>query len=540
VAGRLRGLAPRLIVALTLLVAVVDGIYGWISVVSQEQQLVGEVVNGADQLSRSIASATWHAMRADRRADAYEVMATIAKNPDVERIRIINKAGVVAFSTDGEAGVRVSKAAEECAVCHAAPKTLVVAGPPSRARILRGSDGPRRMGMVTAIYNEPACGTAGCHGTPEEQPMLGVLDVTLDLEHVDRRVEELEHAAVLRAVIRIVLLGGLIFVLTSQLVTKPLRALVAASRAVAEMRLDQPIQVSTTTELAQLERAFNVMRERLQSALLELSALTQNLEREVAARGERLLDAQERLIRSDRMATLGQLCASVAHEINNPLSGVLNLAMIVQRVLGDDGIPPHRIPEVRRYLQQISDETARAGRIVSDLLSFSRRSSPQRAPADLNQIVERAASLVAHKLSLAKVDARLDLAPGLPHVPCDRSQVEQVFLNLLMNSAESMPGGGTVTVRTRVAPDGAAALLDVEDTGSGIPKEVLARIYDPFFSTKEPGKGVGLGLTVVYGIVDAHGGTIDVESEVGRGTCFTVRLPLAPAETDPRAPRDGS
>ena len=143
-------------------------------------------------------------------------------------------------------------------------------------------------------------------------------------------------------------------------------------------------------------------------------------------------------------------------------------------------------------------------------------------------MIERTVALVAHKLSLAHAEAVLDLAPDVPAVPCDRSQLEQVVLNLLMNSVEAMPQGGKVFVRTRVDVPAGAVVIEIEDEGTGIPKEHLSRIFDPFFSTKEAGKGTGLGLTVVYGIVDAHGGTIDVRSTVGKGTTFTVRLPLRP------------
>jgi two-component system, NtrC family, sensor kinase len=236
-------------------------------------------------------------------------------------------------------------------------------------------------------------------------------------------------------------------------------------------------------------------------------------------------------MQTDRLASLGQLSASVAHEINNPVSGVLNLAMLMQRILKDDGIPPARIPEFRKYLGQVIAETTRVGRIVSDLLSFSRRSKPQRSLADLNKIIRSTLSLVAHKAKLAGVELDVRLDDMLPSIPCDSSQIQQVVLNLVMNAMEAtQQKGGHVDVTTSLAPAGAGAILAVTDNGEGIPPENLSKIFDPFFTTKPEGKGVGLGLAVLYGIVEAHGGEVDVRSEVGNGTTFTVRLPLTTPE----------
>ena len=181
------------------------------------------------------------------------------------------------------------------------------------------------------------------------------------------------------------------------------------------------------------------------------------------------------------------------------------------------------------YLARISQETARVGRIVCDLLSFSRRSKPQRSAADLNNLVRTTVSLVGHKLKLNETDVELDLPPGIPAVKCDSSQIQQVILNLVLNAAEATLSrhGGTVKVQTRVSTDGRFVELLVNDNGEGIAPENLRKIFDPFFTTKSEGKGVGLGLAVVYGIIQAHDGDIDVKSKLGEGTVFTVSLPLA-------------
>jgi two-component system NtrC family sensor kinase len=278
------------------------------------------------------------------------------------------------------------------------------------------------------------------------------------------------------------------------------------------------------------------MRDRLGTALGEINQFTQKLEIKVEERTQQLKAAQKKLLHNDRLASLGQLSASVAHEINNPVSGVLNLSMLMQRMLKDDGIPPDRIQEFRKYLSQVVNETARVGRIVSDLLSFSRRSKPQRAPADLNRIVKTTLSLAQHKMKLSNVSVEQNLCENLPLAACDPSQMQQVVLNLLLNAAEATQSKGDRHVRVSTeAADGEVRLV-IADNGEGIQPENLAKIFDPFFTTKSEGKGVGLGLAVSYGIVQEHGGDIEVKSQVGQGATFIVSLPReqpAPAEKPP-------
>jgi C4-dicarboxylate-specific signal transduction histidine kinase len=270
------------------------------------------------------------------------------------------------------------------------------------------------------------------------------------------------------------------------------------------------------------------MRERLKIAVSELNDMQATLESKVDERTQQLKAAQKKLVQSDRLATLGQLAASVAHEINNPVSGVLNLSMLLERLMASGSFPAGREAEFRKYLSMISIETARVGRIVSDLLAFSRRSKPQRAPADLNKLVRMTIGLADHKLKLISADVVLGLQENLPLVECDSSQIQQVLLNLVLNGAQAMQsrGGGKLTIRTRLIPQEESVELCVQDTGEGIAPENLSKIFDPFFTTKAEGKGVGLGLAVLYGIVKAHEGEIEVVSRRNEGTMFTVTLPL--------------
>jgi two-component system, NtrC family, sensor kinase len=523
-----RPLAHKLIVPIAAIIVLVAGISGMLRVAAVERGLRETMILGADQVSRGITSATWHAMLADNRQDAYDVMETIARQPGISRIRIFNKEGRIMFSTVKEPSQSVDKKAEACALCHASAQPLVRVETPSRARVFRSPEGERRLAMITPIYNEPACSNAACHAHPKNQHVLGVLDVAMDLEPVDRQVRGVTNRIMAHTGIEILLISAFVIVLIGLFVTRPIHRLIEANAAVSRMDLDSSVEINSSRELWDLAQSFNAMRERLREAVDEIQRAAQVLEVKVAERTEQLRQAHQRLLQADRLASLGQLAASVAHEINNPLSGVLNFSALMARILGDDGVPAGRVGEFKGYLQRVTEQTARAGRIVSDLLTFSRRSRPHRAPADLNAVVVTTLALVSHKLGLMNVTVERDLAPNLPLIPCDVSQVQQVVLNLVMNAAEATrsKGSGRVRIATSVEDDKGVGLLVIEDDGEGIARENLDRIFDPFFSTKDEGKGVGLGLAVVYGIVESHGGDIEVASTLGQGTAFSVRLPL--------------
>ncbi len=530
-------LALRLILFLTILIVIAEGISGYLTIRTQEEQLLDGMILGADQLSRAITSATWHSMLADHRDDAYNVMRTIALKQGIQLIRIFNKEGRVMFSTAADEQPQVDKNAEACYLCHASDKPLIRVDVPGRARIFRGPSGNRRLAMITPIYNESSCSEAPCHAHSAEIKVLGVLDVALDLDPVDSELAGMKRRVFIETAIHIVIIGVFIVFFIRKFVDVPIQKLMEGTRAVSAMKLDKPVVVATGGELGELAQSFDAMRERLRLAVNEINKFTESLETKVAERTEELNAANQRLLRSDRLASLGQLSASVAHEINNPIFGVLNLASLLQRIIREDGIPPGRVAEVRQHIDRIVDETGRVGRIVADLLAFSRRSKPQRTATDINSIVASSLAIINHKLELMNVEVQKSLAAGMPPVFCDASQIQQVLVNLVMNGAEATQGrtGARVTVETAYESSTGSVLIRVGDNGQGIPPDVLPKIFDPFFTTKEEGKGVGLGLAVVYGIVHAHHGDIEAKSNADSGTVITVTLPRG-EETDGSAP----
>jgi two-component system NtrC family sensor kinase len=391
--------------------------------------------------------------------------------------------------------------------------------------------------MVAPIYNEPSCSNASCHAHQASTKVLGIVDVALRLDPVQKQTRAITLQTIVLTALEVAIGATFVILFTRRFVATPIQQLIEGTQAVSAMELDRPIKITRRSqEIDELVDSFNRMRERLKLAVAELNEMQQTLESKVDERTRQLQVAQRKLIQSDRLATLGQLAASVAHEINNPVSGVLNLSMLLERLMAKGEYPAGREAEFRKYLSLISIETARVGRIVSDLLAFSRRSKPQRAPADLNKLVGTTLGLADHKLKLISAEVVLDLQDNLPLVECDSSQIQQVILNLVLNGAQAMQphGGGKLTIRTRVLTEGEVE-LSVQDTGEGIAPENLSKIFDPFFTTKADGKGVGLGLAVLYGIVKAHEGEVEVTSQRNDGATFTVTLPIKSLNTTPES-----
>src|SRR3954452_2428473 len=411
-----RRLGRKLMLSITVIVIIVAAVSGLVNVKTEERQLLDTMDLGADQLSKAITSATLHAMLDDHRQAAYEVMQTIALKQGIDRIRMFNRAGQIMFSTRPE---------------DPQPATPLQADVAHRVRIRWAPDRHRRLEMLTPIYNEPSCSQAACHAHPAGVKVLGVLDLQLTLELVDREVSSMKYRVLLVTGVEITLIGLFIIYFTRRFLSRPIERLIEGAKAVSHMELDKPIGIDDSSEeIYELASAFDVMRERLRSALGEVNQFTQHLESKVEERTRQLQAAQKKLLHSDRLASLGQLAASVAHEINNPVSGVLNLSMLLERIMKNGQPPPGREEECKRYLARISAETARIGRIVSDLLAFSRRSKPQRSESDINRLGETTVSLVRHKLKLNDTDMQLKLAADLPPVFGDASQLQQVILNL--------------------------------------------------------------------------------------------------------------
>jgi two-component system NtrC family sensor kinase len=302
-------------------------------------------------------------------------------------------------------------------------------------------------------------------------------------------------------------LGGVVLAVVisyvfSRRLSTPVRALVKASRRVAEGDLAARVPVTTRDEIGALANAFNTMAAAL------------------AARDEQLREfTRKKVMESERLAVVGQLAADVAHELNNPLQGIVTYShLLLERMVADD-------PK-RGSVEKIANQAARCATIIRALLDFSRPKKPHKRPVNLCALIDECFSLVEDRALFHNIEVTRDFADCIPEAIVDPAQMQQVFMNLIINAAEAMGGVGRLTVKTRFDLERETIQIAFSDTGHGIDEENLARIFDPFFTTKEVGHGTGLGLAISFGIVKEHGGNITVESQVGAGTTFAIELPL--------------
>ncbi len=527
--GLFRSVSLRLFLTLFGVVAAVFALQAYVNLRSVSQRWSTVLEQCASRTSELIKSGTHYGMLLNRKDEVHLSIIRIAQAPGVAGVRIYDKQGTIIFSADtGEIGRRVDMQAEACVVCHDRSEPLRSVPASSRVRIYRSPGGGRVLGLVSSINNQAECSSAPCHAHSPTQTVLGVLDVMMSLEGADEQLADMRRQTVLWTLLMVAIVGLTTAVFIYRVVRVPVSRLIAGTERVARGDLDTRIHIGTRNQIGRLAESFNRMTEDLGRARSELTEWSEKLERKVVEKTEELGQAHRQIVHMEKMASLGKLSATVAHELNNPLAGILNYSKLVGRCLKDDGPKDDERPEVMRYLDLIQKESRRCGDIVRNLLLFARPAGGEFALQHVNPILERAAMLVHHHTQIAGI--RMDTVPieGNDQLVCDADQLQQALVALLVNAVEAMPQGGSLTLRAE--EDEASVRLSVADTGIGMTPDVQARIFEPFFSTKDGKTGVGLGLAVVYGIVQRHGGRIDVESSVGRGTTFTVRLPRQAAQ----------
>jgi two-component system, NtrC family, sensor kinase len=316
------------------------------------------------------------------------------------------------------------------------------------------------------------------------------------------------------------LIIGITYVMISN-ITRPIGDMVAATHRIAAGRLDQEIQAVGQGELTLLAHSFNGMLASLRTMRADLEEWGRTLEEKVRQRTDEVTAMQVRVAQSERLASLGMLAAGVAHEVNNPLGGILALTALTLEDLPADH-------PSRRNLEVVVQQTERCRDIVKGLLDFSRQSDVTMEELQVNTVLDQTLELVSRQSAFFNVRIERMWTEGLPPITGDRSQLQQVFLNILVNAVQAMDERGAITIRTAVR-DGEVEVA-ITDSGCGIPADVIDRIFDPFFTTREGGRGTGLGLAIAYGIVTRHRGHIHVQSAEGKGTTFILRLPAAAPE----------
>jgi two-component system NtrC family sensor kinase len=491
------------------------------------RQIEHQAVRSNALLAEAIQSTTREAMLMAVPSHAYRSMGDIGRLPGMLRLRVYDKSGRVVFSSlDSETGITVPRSAAPCRQCHAGAQPLSRVPESAKGQVEIVS-GERALASVSPIYNERACSTADCHAHPPGRAVLGLLEIAVSMAPVERDIAAFRYRTLLIAAITVLFLAWFLVMGARAEVVGPVTALVEGTRRVARNELDVEIRVSSRGEMGLLATSFNDMTRSLRGLEQEVHLLMSNLEQQVEDRTADLRAAQEQLLRTEKLSSLGKLSASIAHEINNPLAGILTFAKLVTRKIHDGDLDTEGRDKVLRHLALVEREAYRCSVIVKNLLDFARERPMLVKPADVNQAVDEILTLVDNQAHIQGIEIIRERTP-LPPVMGDFGQLRQAFMNVASNACEAMETGGRLTVRSREVPGELGVEVVFEDTGPGIPEDRLRKIFDPFFTTKE--RGTGLGLSVVYGIVEKHGGSIEVDSEPGKGTRFIIRLRAAAPE----------
>ncbi len=520
----LNRISVRLILSISFILVAIFSIYTYIIVRNLDKYLTEARFQSAYNISDLIKKSTRYSMLLNRREDVHQTIKTLGTEIGVKTINIYNKQGLIIFSTDStEILKKVNVTAEACIVCHNSTVPLQSLTNQNKIRIYKNAENKRVLGLINPIQNEPDCSNAACHAHSPKVKILGVLDVVVTLDELDKIITQNTRNTILSAVLITIAISFFCGLFIIILVNKPMKKLTKGIEEVGKGNLDYKIDVRSKSEFGQMAKRFNEMSEKLNEAYKEIKKWSDTLNDKVNEKTEELKNIYNQVNQIEKLASLGKLSATVAHELNNPLEGILTYSKLIIKKLNAIQ-KDSEYSKMIEYLTLISDESSRCGKIVKDLLLFSHEERDIFAKENLTTIIDKSITLINHHLEIQKISLQKKYPEGGVMINCNAQKIQQALMSLFINSIEAMPHEGTITVKLSIE-DG-QAIIRVIDEGTGISAKDLPHIFEPFYSTKEASKGTGLGLAVVYGIIANHNGQIDVEYTSLKGTTFKIRLPL--------------
>ena len=493
------------------------------TVIRQSGNNIGSIVEGA----------LYHSMLTNDRSALQNTLDVINTLPGIEDVNMYdNQDNLVysAFSSDPSGHHNPN-----CKECHpnintmfpGKEKSFKIVNLDSKCEMSQKDYDYRLLLIKSPILNEKSCYTSACHAHQESDEVLGSFVIRIPLENLDASVQKTSTEFFLMAGLTTFLLATFLLLFTNRKIKIPLNELIKASEAVTKGDKSKRLKLNSTTltDMKMVSSAFNEMLDSLQLATDELQNWSQQLEYKVQKKSEELSEMQSELIHVERIASLGKLASSVAHEINNPLSGVLTYTKLVHKQLLKLKLEEDEKTPLLKYLKVIEEETKRCGDIVKGLLDFSRKDQLDFKTDHLHKILRETYTLMDHQMKMENISFFTDFSAKLDLINCSENQIKQACIAILLNASESVFENGEILIKTN-NPTEDSVQLEIEDNGVGIAPEDIPHVFEPFFSAKEKTNGIGLGLAIVHGIVQNHKGKVEVFSELGKGTTISIILPV--------------
>ena len=486
-----------------------------------------------DNLSSIVESSLYYSMLENDKAMLQRTLDIISTMSGIDEVNMYDDQDSLAYTS---LAMYPDKGVDpNCMNCHSnlsemfpvKEKTYRIIGNTAQCGIYKSGMSPRQLLIRKPILNEKSCYTAACHYHDESEEVLGSLIIKLPLKNLDSVVQESSNDFLILATVITILMVTFLIIFTRKRIKNPLNSIISASEAVSEgnnsIRLD--IKPNLLDDMRKVSLAFNNMLDNIESATKELQNWSHQLEYKVQRKTEELSEAQNELIHVERIASLGKLSSSVAHEINNPLSGILVYTKLVQKLLNNADYYHPKKESMLKHLRFIESETKRCGDIVKGLLDFSRKDQDNFEIKNLHEILEATCNLITHSAKIANIKLVKEFTAEADLVFCSPNQIKQACFAIMVNASEAIKENGAISARTS-NPDEDSIRVDITDNGTGIAPQDVPHIFEPFYTTKRDSSGLGLGLSIVHGIIQNHKGKVEVDSEVGKGTTISIIFPL--------------
>ena len=523
----------RVVYIITLSSIILFVLFGFIFRSVYEQNLNTVILQNGNNIGSIVEGSLYHSMLENNKSTlqgTLDIINTMSGIDDVNMYDAKDSLVYSSFSSD-----TTSHSNPDCLSCHKniqsmfpkKDKSYRIIDVKSECKMNKNDNNHRHLLIRTPILNEKSCYLSACHAHPQSDEVLGSLIIKMPLYDLDNAVEKSSTKFYLLATLTTLLLISILILFTRKKIKEPLNAIIKASVAVANGNKDTRLEIKSNEldDMRMVSQAFNDMLDNLQSATEELQNWSQQLEYKVQKKSEELGAAQNELIHVERIASLGKLSSSVAHEINNPLSGILVYTKLIHKQLSAPDLDENKKNSMLRHLKLIENETKRCGEIVKGLLDFSKKDQEDFESKHLHKILQETYELMTHPINIANIGLLTDFSAKSDLIFCSPNQIKQACVAILVNATEAVLENGEIVISTK-NPDPETIMFEISDNGIGIPEDDIPHIFEPFFSTKHDTSGIGLGLAIVHGIVKSHNGKIEVRSALGKGTTISISLPI--------------